>query len=151
MTLPAPSELSAALGAALAEALLEGAFLFASPTESRAVIDGPGAVHAMVRLGANPAWVLALSVPRSLARRIAQDTLGELDPEAVAESDVEGAVLELLNIAAGRVARQVSSGATLLSISPPERLPAAPPMLHASTLESDDGVLLSCGVALETL
>ena len=136
-----------ALADCVAVALQDGAFILCWPVDDTGPLPAPTVDTAVeIDLGA-ATLVVGLSLTAPLARQIAQDTLGEMDPRAVSDRDVQDAALELANVVAGRLAPRVAPQGAMVRLSAPRAQPRTPTTAACLTLQTDSGAHLRCWLA----
>jgi hypothetical protein len=134
------------LADSVAVSLQEGAFIMSWPVDDAGPLASPSVDTEVTMRSADRTLVVGVSVTRDLARQVAQDTLGELDPDAVGEDDARDAVLELANVVAGRLAKRFSSAGALVTLTPPVIRTGTASGAVFLAMETDSGARVRCSL-----
>jgi hypothetical protein len=130
------------------KALMEGAFVVTFQVDDEGPLVAPTVdVEVEVLPTAGIPLVLDVSLPGPLAREMAANTLGETDLGAVNDEDILGTALELANVLAGGIAREVTRDGALCRIASPRVCAQQSGPGHlAITLVADTGARVRVGL-----
>ena len=129
-------------------ALMEGAFVVTFQVDDEGPLAAPTVdVEVDMMPTGSAGLVLDVSLPAPLARELAANTLGETDLGAVTDEDIVGTALELANVLAGGIAREVTRDDALCRIATPRVcVQQAGPGHWAITLVADTGARVRVGL-----